>query len=168
LYKKKELKENLETKDQIYFMDGCTRNTMYCKLWVNKKRHTKHLKPNNDRKRTNINGALYLETKEIIYVEDERINSQTMTALPLLILEKHPSIILKFLPLYSPNLNIIERLWHFFLKKVMYNKFHLKFSDFRTVIIDFFQNKNWLNDEFKKVLTDNFQIITLDFSDSYL
>jgi hypothetical protein len=41
-------------------------------------RHTKQLKTNNGRKRTNINGAINLATKEVFYVEDERINSQTM------------------------------------------------------------------------------------------
>jgi len=37
---------------------------------------------------TNINGALDLSTKELVYVEDERIDSQTMIALPTLILDK--------------------------------------------------------------------------------
>lgn len=192
----KELKKNLENKDQIYFMDGVhpQHNSIASYGWI-KKGHTKHLKTNNGRKRTNINGALNLETKEVIYVEDERINSQTMIALLLLILEKqkegkiyivldnaryyhsiivkeflkeHPRIVLKFLPPYSPNLNIIERLWRILKEKVVYNKFHLKFSDFRTAVIDFFQNKDWLDDKYKKVLTDNFQIITPDFSGSYL
>ena len=70
-------------------------------------------------------------------MEYERINSQTIIALLILILEKkkgkiyivlanasyyhsqivkdflkeHPRIMLKFIPPYSPNLNIIERLW---------------------------------------------------------
>ncbi|MDR2651112.1 MAG: transposase [Prevotellaceae bacterium] len=30
-----------------------------------------------------------------------------------------------FLPPYSPNLNIIERIWKFFKKKILYNKFIL-------------------------------------------
>jgi hypothetical protein len=45
---------------------------------LDKKGHTKQLKTNNGRKRTNINGAINLATKEVFYLEDERINSQTM------------------------------------------------------------------------------------------
>lgn len=192
----KELKENLSDQDQIYFMDGVhpQHNTLACYGWI-KKGQTKHLKTNNGRKRTNINGALNLATKELFYVEDERINSQTMIALLKQILSKqkqgkihiildnaryyhskivnefikeHPRINLKFLPPYSPNLNSIERLWKILKKKVVYNKFYLKFDDFRKKVIDFFEEKKWMEDQFKNILNDNFQIIKPDFSGSYL
>ena len=42
---------------------------------------------------------------------------------------------------------------------VVYNKFYLKFQDFSKAVNDFFENKIWLNEEFKNCLTDNFQII---------
>ena len=136
-----------------------------------------------------------MQTKELLYVEDERINSQTMIALLLLILKKqkegkiyiildnaryyhanivkeflkeHPRIILRFLPPYSPNLNIIERLWKILKKNVVYNKFYLKFEGFRKQVIDFLDNKIWKQEEYKNILTDNFQIIKPDFSGSYL
>ena len=192
----RELKENLDSQDHIYFMDGVhpQHNTIACYGWI-KKGQTKHLKTNNGRKRTHINGALNLQTKELLYVEDQQINSQTMIALLILILQKqkegkiyivldnaryyhsiivkdfikeNPRIILKFLPPYSPNLNIIERLWKILKKKVVYNKFYLKFDDFRKKVIDFLENKIWLNLEFKNILIDNFQIIKPDFSGSYL
>lgn len=192
----KELKENLAEEDQIYFMDGVhpQHNSIAHYGWI-KKGQTKQLKTNNGRKRTNINGALNLKTKELIYVEDERINSQTMIALLVLILDQqkkgkiyivldnaryyhsiivkdflkeHPRIILKFLPPYSPNLNIIERLWKILKKKVVYNKFYLKFENFRAKVIEFLDNEIWLNDQFENMLTDNFQIIKPNFSGSYL
>ena len=72
------------------------------------------------------------------------------------------------MPPYSPNLNIIERLWKILKKKVVYNKFYLKFDDFRDAIINFFENKVWMDNEFDKILTDNFQIIKPDFSASYV
>ena len=75
---------------------------------------------------------------------------------------------MKFLPPYSPNLNSIERLWKILKKKVVYNKFYLKFDDFRKKVIDFLEEKEWMEDQFKNVLTDNFQIIKPDFSGSYL
>jgi transposase len=192
----KTLKENLAQEDQIYFMDGVhpQHNSIAYYGWI-KKGQTKHLKTNNGRKRTNINGALNLSTKELFYVEDDRINSQTMIALLNQILEKqkegkiyiildnaryyhsevvkeflknHRRIVLKFLPPYSPNLNIIERLWKILKKKVVYNKFYLKFDNFRENVIDFLENESWKQEEFKNILTDNFQIIKPKFSGSYL
>ena len=190
----RELKAKLEENDQIYFMDGVhpQHNAIASSGWI-KKGHTKQLKTNNGRKRTHINGAINLATKEVIYVEDDRINSQTMIDLLQVMLdgqkkgkihivldnaryyhsilvkeflEKHTRINLKFLPPYSPNLNIIERLWHVLKKKVVYNKFYLKFEDFREEVIRFFKNKVWINKEFENLLTDNFQIINPVFSGS--
>ncbi len=191
-----ELKSSLNEKDQIYFVDGVhpQHNSIASYGWI-KRGKTKQLKTNNGRKRTNINGALNLKTKQVIYVEDERINSQTMIALLQLILKEQKEgkiyivldnakyyhsklvndflimnerICLKFLPPYSPNLNIIERLWHILKKNVVYNKFYPKFNDFSKAVNDFFENKIWLNQEYKNYLNDNFQIINPDFSGSYL
>ena len=78
-------------------------------------------------------------------------------------LKEHPRIILKFMPPYSPNLNIIERFWKILKKKVVYNKFYLKFEDFRNQVILFLDNQIWKEKEFEKILLDNFQIIKPDF-----
>lgn len=190
------LKNNLSGKDQIYFVDGVhpQHNTIANYGWI-KKGKTKHLKTNNGRQRTNINGALNLATKQVLYVEDERINAQTMIALLKQILKSqkegkihiildnakyyhaklvkdflvdNPRIIFHFLPPYSPNLNIIERLWHILKKEVVYNKFYQLFSDFKNAVNNFFKNEIWMDKEFENVLTDNFQIIKPDFSGSYL
>jgi putative transposase len=83
-------------------------------------------------------------------------------------LKEHPRIVLKFMPPYSPNLNIIERLWKILKKKVVYNKFYLKFEDFRNQVILFLDNQIWKEKEFEKILLDNFQIIKPDFSGSYV
>jgi transposase len=53
-------------------------------------------------------------------------------------LEKNPQIIELALPPYSPNLNSIERLWHFFKKKVTYNKYYEHFTDFEIAVEEFF------------------------------
>ncbi len=191
-----QIKRNLSEQDQIYFVDGVhpQHNTIANYGWI-KKGKTKQLKTNNGRQRTNINGAFNAATKQVFYVEDERINAQTMIALLQLILaeqkegkihiildnakyyhalvvkeflEDNSRIILHFLPAYSPNLNIIERLWKILKKKVVYNKFYLKFADFKFAVNDFFKNEVWKQKEFENLLIDNFQIIKPDFSGSYL
>ena len=43
---------------------------------------------------------------------------------------------LLFLPPYSPNLNLIERLWKFVKRQCLYSKYYEKFSHFRDAITD--------------------------------
>ena len=43
---------------------------------------------------------------------------------------------LLFLPPYSPNLNLIERLWKFVKKKCLYSKYYEKFPAFKDAISD--------------------------------
>jgi transposase len=44
------------------------------------------------------------------------------------------SIRLLFLPSYSPNLNLIERLWGFAKRTAVYGKYHATFASFRAAI----------------------------------
>jgi transposase len=41
---------------------------------------------------------------------------------------------LLFLPGYSPNLNLIERLWRFIKREALYGRYHANFADFKTAI----------------------------------
>jgi transposase len=41
---------------------------------------------------------------------------------------------LQFLPSYSPNLNLIERLWGFAKRQSVYGKYHATFASFRAAI----------------------------------
>lgn len=41
---------------------------------------------------------------------------------------------LLYLPSYSPNLNLIERLRRFMKRKAAYGRYHAKFADFRTAV----------------------------------
>ena len=47
---------------------------------------------------------------------------------------KSLGIELLFLPPYSPNLNLIERLWKFTKKKALYSKYYETFTDFQNAI----------------------------------
>ena len=51
-------------------------------------------------------------------------------------LAKEPGITLQFLPSYSPNLNLIERLWKFVKKKCLYNIYYATFDEFTAGIND--------------------------------
>ena len=41
---------------------------------------------------------------------------------------------LEFLPSYSPNLNLIERLWKFIKRDVLYRRHYNTFADFRNAL----------------------------------
>jgi transposase len=49
-------------------------------------------------------------------------------------LAKNLNIQLAFLPSYSPNLNLIERLWKFVKKQVLYGRHYATFHEFREAI----------------------------------
>jgi transposase len=51
-------------------------------------------------------------------------------------LAKDLGIKLEFLPSYSPNLNLIERLWKFTKKKCLYNVYYETFEEFVASITD--------------------------------
>ena len=72
---------------------------------------------------------------------------------------KELNIELLYLPPYSPNLNLIERLWRFVKKQVLYSKHYDRFDSFRNSI------NNCINDlgtrfksEMQSLMTMNFQL----------
>jgi transposase len=141
-------------------------------------------------KRVNISGVINIDSKEMLYVESETINSQTITELfdkliarygsnvimniiidnakyqkSVIIkeyLEKNVNLIVHYLPAYSPNLNLIERVWKFMHKKVRNNKHYKHFKDFKSSILDFFNNFHQYKDDMDKLL--NFKFQRMDFT----
>jgi transposase len=153
--------------------------------WI-RKGEDKEIKSNTGRSRININGVIEPETKEVIYTEDPTINAESTIKLFGKIeaqnqeMEKIHVIVdnaryyknkqvteylqtskieLIFLPPYSPNLNLIERLWKFMKKKVTYNKYYETFAEFRDNILHFFDHIHIYRKELEALLTCNFQII---------
>jgi len=66
---------------------------------------------------------------------------------------------LLFLPPYSPNLNLIERLWKHVKKDCLNSKYHKTFDEFKTVIMDCITNKDETRSQaLSSLLTLKFQI----------
>jgi transposase len=113
------------------------------------------------RKRYSVLGAWNAVTRELVSITtDATVNAETMCALlrkiaalgllgPITIvldnaryqhcklvmdLAKSLNIHLEFLPSYSPNLNLIERLWKFIKKQVLYGRHYDTFPNFCAAI----------------------------------
>ncbi len=82
--------------------------------------------------------------------------------------EQNSRIRLIYLPPYAPNLNLIERLWKFFHKKVLYNSYYSTFDRFKQACTNFFENIPQYKIELNSLLTENFQIIGCSFSVSLI
>lgn len=68
------------------------------------------------------------------------------------------NIELLFLPSYSPNLNLIERLWKFIKKKALYGRHHDNFTNFRATIDNCLnQLVTTYRSEIDTLMTHNFQ-----------
>lgn len=73
-------------------------------------------------------------------------------------LAENLNITLLFLPAYSPNLNLIERLWKFVKKKALYGKFYENFQLFQNAIINTLNDANAVyQSELESLLTLKFQ-----------
>ena len=78
----KEIKEITGKNDRIYFMDGVhpQHNSMPAYGWI-QKGTIKEIKSNTGRSHLNINGAIDIESLELVHREDERINADSTIAL---------------------------------------------------------------------------------------
>ena len=73
---------------------------------------------------------------------------------------KYVGVQLFFLPPYSPNLNLIERLWKFLKHEVVANKYYDSFDEFYFHVDDFLDNVHVrYEDELRTLLTFNFEIL---------
>ena len=65
-----------------------------------------------------------------------------------------------YLPSYSPNLNLIERLWKLLRKECMCNKYKETFSKFCDDILDFLaQTSTKFLEKVQSLLAPNFQVL---------
>lgn len=180
------LKAEKGENDPIYFADAThpQHNSIPSYGWI-KQGQEKELKANCGRQRLNINGAIDIETLEPVTGFYETINADTTIDLFAKIEAKHPKadviyiivdnaryyrssvlaealagmkIKLIFLPPYSPNLNVIERFWKFFKKKVVNNRYYETFAEFTEACKSFFRKRKMYLPELQTLLTENFHI----------
>ena len=97
----------------------------------------------------------YNDNKEIIIILDNAAYNRAYIVQDIAI---ELNIKLKFLPPYSPNLNLIERVWKF-LKSKLKNKYIEKYTDFKLWINDFCKYFENYNSEIPKIISNNIQII---------
>lgn len=168
----------------LLFMDAAhfILEPFVCALWCVTRLF---IKASAGRNRINVLGVVNAITKEILtFNNTSYINAETIVSffkklrvhygdMPLKIVldnaryqhctlveeaAKSLGITLLFLPSYSPNLNIIERLWKFTKKKILYAKYYETPDKFHLAITGFFQTVNQkYNAELEKLLTLNFQ-----------
>ena len=66
---------------------------------------------------------------------------------------------LLYLPSYSPNLNLIERLWRFVKRQALYGRYHATFADFQAAVQDTLgQVSTTHKDKLASLMTLNFQV----------
>jgi transposase len=164
-----EKQDKKEEQSVIYYADGVhpTHNSRSTYAWIEKGMEFEQPTVSG-RHRVNINGLLNAkDVTDVITVDSDSINAQSTKEMYRLALEKHPEaekiyiisdnakyyknrelkecvkgtkIIQVFLPPYSPNLNLIERLWRFLRKKVINTEFYRTKELFREAIDKFFKN----------------------------
>jgi len=177
-----------EGKAHVVFMDAAhfVLAPFLCFLWSFKRIF---IKAPAGRKRVNILGAVDALTKQVYFVANQTtINAEVIVdflhQLRIFYFDMKPiyvvldnaryqhcqlvkyiawqfGIHLLFLPPYSPNLNIIERLWKFVKKKCLYAKYYPSVKEFQNAILTTMKKTNsdvdYIN-ELKSLLSLKFQL----------
>ena len=178
--------EELVEDEVAYFLDGVhpTHNTGQCYGWI-KKGADYEIPANSGRQRVNINGAMNAQNPEDVHVDyTESVNAQSTKRLIQKLLKKNKKkkriylisdnalyyknkelaawlhkqqkITWLFLPPYSPNLNLIERLWRLMKNKAINGFYYDTFSRFKEEIKYFFENIKQYKAELRSLMTLKF------------
>lgn len=175
------LEQIIDDSEVILFMDGVhpQHNTTCTRAWI-KKGENKEIKSNTGRERVNWNGVYNPANQDVILHESKTINADAIIEMLKKIEDFYPEkkeihvildnaryyrnkkvteylqtsrIKFRFLPPYSPNLNLIERLWKFLRKNTINNKYYEKFSEFKKALTDFAENFTNQRAELKKFIS---------------
>jgi transposase len=179
--------KTLDEETVVVFVDGVhpQHNTRSTRVWV-KQGECKYIPANTGREHLHLNGAYNPHQAEVIIHEAETINAQTSIELFEKVLKhytgkkkiyvicdnaryyrskkvkqylKDTPIQLVFLPPYSPNLNLIERLWKLMRKKVINLRYYPTFPEFRDAVLGFFENFENYKQEAKRFIGTKLRLI---------
>jgi transposase len=186
----RELEANIDDNQVILFMDGVhpQHNTSTCRSW-SKIGEKKFIPSNSGRQRINLNGLYNPHNQDVIIREDNTINAQSTIALLKMALAHYPKkriycisdnaryyrsklvrefmegegfmITLIYLPPYSPNLNLIERLWKFLRKKTIHTHYYETFAEFRQAIFQQIEALNNQKEELKSFIGTKFHMLEI-------
>jgi transposase len=182
------VRAELGPEDRIYFGDAvhAKHNAEAGYAWSESGKP--HLIPTNTgRQRYNILGAYCTQTHEHVFIlTEDNINQDKVIELLKLLRAKHPGdgkiylildnasynkalrvrdqaavsqITLKYQPPYSPNLNLIERLWKFMRRRLFKDKYRSTFAEFKEQLNAFFADLDKYRDELSTLLTEKFQLV---------
>ena len=173
-----------EATAHLFFVDAAhfVMGSFLCCVWCLVRQM---IRAGSGRKRYSVLGAWNAVTNSLVSITtDATVNAETMCALlrriagmglagPIrlvldnaryqhcaLVMElaKTLNIELLFLPSYSPNLNLIERLWKFVKKKALYGRHYNTFVEFRAAIDDCLNKISTDHRErLRSLMTHNFQ-----------
>jgi transposase len=182
---KPRLAEAEQGKRHVFFVDAShfVYGTFLCCLWSLVRLYVRAA---SGRQRFNVLAALDAVTRELTAVCNTGVvNSATMCELlhkiaarglvgPVtLVLDnakyQHSAAVkalasslgieLLYLPGYSPNLNLIERLWRFIKREALYGRYHANFADFKGAVEEVIgQLPTKHKDKLASLLTLNFQV----------
>jgi transposase len=182
------LKKRLKPEDGLYFADVThPEHTAIAACGWMKRGETKVIKSNPRPYRLNIQGAINISDLNMVVGFEKKIGTESTLDLLETLRQRQPQghiylivdnaayyhsldvkayakilrITLVYLPPYSPNLNLIERVWKFFRQQVLYNRYYEEFADMIDACKQFFKTIGQHHDELQTLLTENFQILRL-------
>jgi transposase len=96
--------------------------------------------------------------KFLVYLDNARYYSKPCVKQWL---ASHRQFRLVFLPAYSPNLNLIERLWKF-LRKKAFQRWHVTFEGMQAAVADVLDRLGEYRDELSTLMTERFAIVEVE------
>jgi len=178
------LEETRAGRGQVFFVDAAhfVMGAFLCCVWCWARLL---IRGASGRQRYSVLGAWNAVTQELVSITtDTTVSAETMCALLVKIaalglqgpitlvldnaryqhcalvmnMAKSLQIHLEFLPSYSPNLNLMERLWKFVKKQVLYGHHYATFVEFRAAIDDCLAKiPTEHREKLQSLMTHNFQ-----------
>ena len=103
-------------------------------------------------------GKTTLTEKFLLYLDNARYYSKPCVKEWL---AAHREFRLVPLPAYSPNLNLIERLWRFLRKKAL-NRWHKTFEEMQEAVADVLDRLGDYRDELATLMTERFASVEVE------